>query len=114
MPLALQLNGDFKEVDLGFIADPMNQRYIDFSPLPPSFAQVLVNRGQTNLVTFFQKRPMQPHSRQPLFRGRSRFPFSDEVFQPCLHPRPDRPLPPAISTTQRGRLLQILTYRVAA
>ena len=75
----------------------MNQRYLDFCPLALSLAQVLMNRGQTNLITFFQQRTMQPHPGQPLFRGRARFPFSYEFFQERLHSRPDRPLPPAIS-----------------
>jgi len=75
MPLAVQFHGDFKEVDLGFVAHAMNQRYIDFCPLAPSLAQVLVNRSQANLITFFQQSAMQPHPRQPLLRGRARLPF---------------------------------------
>ena len=74
MPLAVQLHGDFKEVDLGFVTHAMNQRYIDFCPLAPSLAQVLVNRGQANLITFFQQSAMQPHSSQPLLSGRPGFP----------------------------------------
>jgi hypothetical protein len=52
MPLAVQLHGDLKEVDLSFVAHPMNQWYINFCPLTLALAQVLVNRGQANLITF--------------------------------------------------------------
>jgi hypothetical protein len=45
MPLPVELDGDLKEVDLGFVAHAMNQRHIDFCPLAPSLAQVLVNHG---------------------------------------------------------------------
>jgi len=75
------LDGYFKEVDLGFIAHPMNQRYLDFCLLALSFPQVLVNRGQADLITFFHQGAIKPDPGQPLFRGRPWFPFSHEFFQ---------------------------------
>jgi len=73
----------------------MNQRHINFCPLTPALAQVLINRGQSNLMTFFQRGPLQPYLGKPLLRGRARFPFGYEFLQARLHSRPHRQLSPS-------------------
>ena len=114
MPLAVQLHGNFKKVDLGFVARTMYEWHVNFRSLTPALAQIFVNHGQANLIAVFPQGPMQPHPGQPLFGGRAWFPCGHKLFEPLAHALPDRARPAPLSAPHRGRLFQIFTYRVAA
>ena len=51
-PFSSDLHHHFEKIDLGF-ARTMNQRHVDLGSLAASLAQVLMNHGQADLVSFF-------------------------------------------------------------
>jgi hypothetical protein len=69
----------------------MDQWHKDFRSLAPTLAQVFVNHGQADLLSFFPQRTMQPHAGQPLLGRRPRLPFRNQLLQSRSHLLPHRP-----------------------